>query len=170
MSLLFHLLLYEIASFWQTWLPANCLPDRCFCEAINRVSVLKQPANTWSSYAFVVAGLFIHFIYPRAVASSLRYSPAHLYIFSISSVLVGFGSAFYHASLTFIGQFFDVFGMYLLANFLLVYSVERLWNLKRVTALFMYVFLTVTFAFLLLTVPETRRFLFAIILIIGIIL
>jgi hypothetical protein len=45
--------------------------------------------------------------------------------------MIGLGSAFYHASLTFAGQFFDVMGMYLLASFILLYNISRVSAFSR---------------------------------------
>jgi hypothetical protein len=43
---------------WQSWGPASCLPNQCFCEHIHHGQIL-QPANTWSSFAFVFIGMWI---------------------------------------------------------------------------------------------------------------
>jgi hypothetical protein len=37
-------------------------------------------------------------------------------------ILIGLGSWFYHASLAFVGQGFDVAGMYLLGTFMVLYG------------------------------------------------
>ena len=84
-------------------------------------------------------------------------------------MIVGLGSAFYHASLTFIGQFFDVFGMFLLAAFMLVYAWERIWNLRLTTTLSLYLALNLFLGWLQIAIPDTRRYAFAIVLIIALI-
>ena len=85
----------------------------------------------------------------------------------ISSIIIGVGSAFYHASLTFIGQFFDVFGMFLLAAFMLVYAWERIWNLRLATTLSLYLALNLFLSWLQIAIPDTRRYVFAIVLIVA---
>ncbi len=57
------------------------MPDSCFCEAI-RAGAIAQPANFWSSFAFVLAGLLL---WERR-------------LFAATLMLVGVGSAYYHAS------------------------------------------------------------------------
>jgi dihydroceramidase len=85
----------------------------------------------------------------------------------IASIITGVGSAFYHASLTFIGQFFDVLGMFLLAGFVLVYGFERIWTLRLTTSLGLFLTINIFLSWLQLAFPDTRRYAFAVMLIIG---
>ena len=85
----------------------------------------------------------------------------------VSSIIVGVGSAFYHASLTFIGQFFDVFGMFLLAALTLVYAWERIWNLRLTTTLSLYLALNLFLSWLQIAIPDTRRYAFAVVLMLA---
>ncbi len=168
-SLLFSLFLTEVSPLWHFWMPANCLPDKCFCEAVEQ-GVFKQFANTWSSYSFVLAAmLMIGIAKSKLQLSNQRLSSIHKLMFIFSTIIVGIGSAFYHASLTFFGQFIDVFGMYLIATFILVYSWERIRKFSRTLTIIFYVLLNTTFALALYLIPETRRFLFAVILLFGVI-
>ena len=105
-------------SFWNGWKPATCLKTGCFCESAHTQSPIRQTANTISSLAFVCSGMLL--ITGRRDLSRLPY--IYSVIIGFSSLIIGVGSAFYHASLTFIGQFLDVFGMFLLAAFTLVYA------------------------------------------------
>ena len=82
-------------------------------------------------------------------------------VFALALIVVGLGSAFYHASLTFAGQFADVFGMYLIGTFVLVYNVARLHKLSAGTVVTSYVTLNVILAIALYTLPELRRYAFA---------
>ena len=127
--------------------PATCLPDACFCEAV-RTGLIAQPANTWSSLAFVLVGAWI-----------LARSPMKLY--GAATIAIGLGSAFYHASLTFVGQVADIFGMYLLVTFMLVFNASRLW--PRVAELFgvLYAALNIALLAAQIAVPQSRRYLFA---------
>lgn len=106
---------------WAAWRPATCLPDACFCEAIGNGTIV-QPVNTWSNLAFVWVGIFI------AVSATpdrpLRRSDALLLAFAC--VAIGLGSWFYHASLSFVGQWFDVMSMYLLGTFMVLHAAARL--------------------------------------------
>ena len=85
----------------------------------------------------------------------------------LAIIIIGVGSAFYHASLTFIGQFFDVFGMFLLAAFMLVYACERIWDLRLATTLGLYLVFNLFLSWLQIAIPDTRRYVFAIVLIVA---
>jgi len=145
------------ANIWTSWQPATCLKTGCFCEAANIQNPVRQTANTISSLAFVFSGMFI-FSQARQ-----KYSA----IMGISSIIIGVGSAFYHASLTFIGQFFDVLGMFLLAGFMLVYALKRIWNLRLTTTLSLYLALNLFLSWLQIAIPDTRRYVFAIVLVVA---
>jgi predicted membrane channel-forming protein YqfA (hemolysin III family) len=117
---------------WASFRPATCLPDDCFCEGL-RDSLIRQPANTWSSLAFVVVALWIAARLSRGVRSERPVlAGVETGLFLGALVLVGLGSGFYHASLTFIGQVFDVSGMYLVATFILQHRLGPRWNLPPV--------------------------------------
>jgi hypothetical protein len=117
-------LLMQPAHIWGTWEPATCLKTGCFCESAGEQSPVRQPANTYSSLAFVFSGMIVLSQMRNHAAS--RLPSVYSAIMGISSIVIGVGSAFYHASLTFIGQFFDVFGMFLLAAFMLVAALVAL--------------------------------------------
>jgi dihydroceramidase len=132
---------------------ASCMPNACFCEAI-RSQGIKQPANTFSSLAFVVVALFALARFGR------RQSPGPL-IYAFALVVVGLGSAWFHATLTFNAQFADVFGMYLVATFALFYSIGRLRPLSPATLFSSYVATNAVLAVLLYWVRVARRLIFA---------
>ncbi len=121
-------------------------------------------ANTISSLGFIFSGAFI-----LASKPSNRLHFVHAVIMGLSSVTVGVGSAFYHASLTFIGQFFDVLGMFLLAGFMLVYAWERTWNLRLASTLGLFLTINIFLGWLQIALPDTRRYAFAIVLVIALI-
>ena len=85
----------------------------------------------------------------------------------LASIIIGVGSAFYHASLTFIGQFFDVFGMFLLAAFMLVYAWERIYKLQPRITLALYLLLNAGLTWLQIAIPDTRRYVFALVLMVA---
>lgn len=153
---------------WAGWQPATCLKSGCFCEAANTHSPIRQTANTYSSLAFVFSGMLV-LAQMRQPKTTRRLSGIYTAIMGIASIIIGVGSAFYHASLTFIGQFFDVFGMFLLAAFALVYAWERIWDLRLTTTLSLYLALNLFLSWLQIAIPDTRRYAFAIVLIIALI-
>lgn len=158
---------------WQHWRPATCLPDGCFCEAL-RTTGIRQPSNAWSSLAFVLAAFLIvgHAfarrlapeIAPRNVMEQKLVYPITL---ALILMLIGFGSAFYHASLSFAGQFVDVFGMYLIATFILLYNIGRLRPISATTAVASYVLINLVLAALLYEFPLLRRFMFGVVLLVA---
>ena len=99
-----------MAQFWSGWAPATCMPDGCFCEAV-RAGTIAQPANFWSSFAFVLVAIVLWMNGGR-----------RLYVAAL--FLVGTGSAFYHASLTFAGQVADMSGMYFVATFAILHVMQ----------------------------------------------
>lgn len=137
---------------WEGWRAATCMPEHCFCEAV-RQSWIRQPANALSSLAFVGAGLWI-----LGQPAGARVWP-YRWSFVLALLVIGLGSAFYHASLSFVGQFWDVLGMYFLAGLMLLYRVSR----GRAFGL-AYGLLMLVLALALWFVPELRRGLFALVL------
>ncbi len=154
LSVITWLALRAAAPLWMGMQPASCMPDACFCEIAHGGHGLAQPANTLSSLAYVFAGLWI--------ARSTW--PGHG-VLAASAILIGLGSALYHASLTFFGQFLDVFGMHALALFMLLKGLARF----RPPALRgAYPAALLLCALVLWFVPETRRSLFALLLLAGV--
>ena len=151
------------SNVWNNWNPATCLKTGCFCESVNAHSPIRQTANTYSSLAFVFSGMIL--LAQRKYIKRLAYS--YSAIMGISCLIIGIGSAFYHASLTFIGQFFDVFGMFLLAAFMLVYALERIRNLRLPTNLGLYLLFNIFLSVLQIAISDTRRYAFAIVLIVA---
>lgn len=145
---------------WADWKAATCMPDMCFCEAI-RPGSIAQPANTWSSLGFVLVGLLIlsRRFFQSQPASG--FSTMHTLVYALATIFIGLGSTFYHASLTFVGQFFDVLGMYLLGGFILLHNLARARSLVAKNFVAAYVALNLALAVLLITLPELRRYLFA---------
>ncbi|MEP7070427.1 MAG: ceramidase domain-containing protein [Usitatibacter sp.] len=151
------------ASVWNAWMPATCLKTGCFCEAAHNQSPIRQPANTVSSLGFVFSGMLVMMQKQKMSRLTCGYS----FSMGLASIIIGVGSAFYHASLTFIGQFLDVFGMFLLAAFMLVYALERIWTLRFATTLSLYLILNLFLSWLQIAIPDTRRYVFAIVLIMA---
>lgn len=133
------------------------MPSYCFCEAI-RSDGIKQPANTWSSLAFVVvAGMVL--MRRTGKPSAGRAGYPLLYAFTL--LVIGFGSAYFHATLSFRGQFADVLGMYLLATVALLYSIDRVHPLSAPTLGTSYLATNALLAMLLYWMPVVRRVVFA---------
>lgn len=138
------------------------MPSHCFCEAVG-VGVIRQPANTISSFAFVAVALIV--LMPSRVATTgerAQHRARHLARrFAISVAVVGAGSAFFHASLTFWGQTADVLGMYLVATFLLLASIVRRVPLSARAQREWYLGGNLALVAMLVWQPALRRYAFA---------
>jgi hypothetical protein len=123
--------------------------------------LLRQPANTWSSFAFVLVAWWIA---RRQTGDFARQRPplpgAERWLLVSSLVLVGLGSAFYHASLTFIGQVFDVSGMYLVATFILFHRLGPCLGLPPIGSALGFVAANALLMALQVTTPGARRIAF----------
>lgn len=145
-------------SVWESWAPATCYPDHCFCEGL-REGLVRQPSNTWSSLAFCVAGLWMlkEWVAQR---ESRGFSSGQAVVFAVATFLVGATSAFYHASLSFIGQWMDVQSMYLLVLAVFAVNVDALRPERPKRFTVMYVGLNLLLGVLLVQVPTARRYAF----------
>lgn len=157
---------------WATWRQATCMPGHCFCEQV-APGLVRQPANAWSALAFVAVGVWIFWRSARDREDGreeriISRSPIHSSLFGAACMLIGVGSAFYHASLTFAGQFVDVFGMYLIATFILLYALGRGREAAAPVAALAYVGLNAVLALCLYFLPGTRRYLFAVLVLAAI--
>ncbi len=161
-------MLMQLNINWDTWRVATCMPDGCFCEQIRLDEIIRQPANTWSSMMFTLVGILIAVHAFSQLGHSQKLSRLFALILSFALIFIGIGSAFYHASMTFWGQFADVGSMYLLASFMLVYAWLRLFNLPIRLSAILYLLMNSVLFVLLFFFPETRRGAFAIILLLGI--
>lgn len=141
--------------------PASCMPDGCFCEAIRNHGIM-QPANTWSSLAFVVVAgvVLIRWTGNRHIASHATYPV----LLALTLLVVGLGSAFFHATLSFNGQFVDVLGMYFIATFALLYGIARLRNLANRLLVAAFLAANAILAAILYWAPLFRRVIFGVLI------
>ena len=159
-----------LSSLWEGLSPATCVPN-CFCEAVRPDGPLRQPVNTWSSVAFILTGAWLlAVVNGTAEKRNRRFKDVYAILLATCSIIIGVGSAFLHASLTLVGQFLDVLGMYLLATFMLLYACERLILWTTTFTFYAFVILNVGLAILLITVPESRRYVFAILIVLAVLL
>lgn len=147
--------------------PATCLDPavnpgaqlRCFCEAVG-TGLLRQPANALSNLAFLVAGATayrsVRALDPGRPERALARAAA------LATIAVGAGSLAYHGGLTFAGQLLDVQGMYLIAVLLLVGSCRRTALAERAPSIALA--LLAALAVVQWALPDSRRWLFAVVL------
>ena len=166
---LIALLLYGLTGIeadWSTWRQATCMPADCFCEAL-RVGWVRQPANSWSNLVFVLVGLLaIRGPKPDASRAStpMRDDLMVRGLYGFTALVVGIGSWWYHASLTFAGQWLDVLGMYLLPTWLILYNMLRVHYLPRRAFLPTWFVLNAVLGGGLLVLPLWRRPVFGLLL------
>ena len=151
---------------WGIYPPATCLGTHCFCELPRTGDLLLQPANSWSSLGFVVVGGWISLRSGHDRDSALGILPS-LWL-GLCVIIIGIGSLALHATLTLWGQFADVLGMYLFGSFVLVRALARWRGLGTAVAVFLYLAIAGTLIALLGIAPETRRWLFAVLLVAAI--
>jgi len=156
---------------WTTWKPATCLPDNCWCEAARVGKLILEPVNTWSNLGFILLGIYFlinaqKFVLNQNILSS---SSTYSRIYGFALLFVGLGSFFYHASQTFIGQWFDVFGMYLVSVFYICYNLLRAKKIKELQFKYYYLGICIFLGLVLVYIPQIRRELFGVTIIIAVI-
>jgi Ceramidase len=162
-----YALLATLGPDWTRFLPATCLAAHCFCEIPRAGDLVLQPANSWSSFGFVAVGFWIALVAGRC-DSRTPFAGFPAIWFALTAILIGVGSFLLHATLTLWGQFWDVVGMYLFSAFTLTYAIRRWRALGDTAAALLYVALCTVLIGFLIAIPETRRWLFAVVLIVDI--
>lgn len=163
-----YALIAALGPDWSRFLPASCLATKCFCEVPRTGALILQPANSWSSFGFVAVGFWI-MIAGRQWSTRVPFSGFPAVWFALTAIVIGVGSFLLHATLTLWGQFLDVVGMYLFSAFTLAYALRRWQGLNDRTAVALNAALCAVLIGLLIAVPETRRWLFAVVLIADIV-
>jgi hypothetical protein len=85
-------------------------------------------------------------------------------------VAIGMSSFYYHASLTFVGQFFDIFSMYVFGTLLIVAALIRRGQLTRQAGLKVFLASNAILAVVQYSYPDARRLLFAALLLPGVVM
>ena len=169
LALGFIAVLSALGPDWAAYAPASCTATRCFCEMPRTGTLLLQPANTWSSFGYVLIGcLMLVQPYERDSGSALSALSART--LGVTSIIVGVGSGLLHGTLTLWGQFFDVLGMYLVGSFLLISAIARWRRVPDGAAVTLYVALCAALVTALVMLPEVRRWLFAVLLILAVVI
>ncbi|MBI2521046.1 MAG: ceramidase domain-containing protein [Bdellovibrio sp.] len=148
---------------WSNWQPAACMPDHCFCEAVRFGELIRQPSNTWSNLSFVLVAsvLIVQIAKTNDSKNKLIRHKFLSYLYALSCLLVGLGSFFFHASLTFVGQWVDVLGMYLAITFFGLYNIFRIFDWKVRSFVVTFFFINSVLSYVLYAHAWSRRYLFA---------
>lgn len=111
--------IFKEVAVWEAWVPADEFVNPEYNERIYPDSVFRTRMNTWSNLGYILFGF-----YAMALAINdwkecrtiqkgyLSHVPIQSLLFGLAAVYLGFGSSFFHASLTRYGQQCDVGGMY----------------------------------------------------------
>ncbi len=148
---------------------ATCLTTQCFCEELS-TSGLAQPINSFSSLAFVLLGAVGVIIWLRMKNRKTILESCLILVFSITMTFIGVSSFFYHGSLSFIGQFLDIFSMYIFGTLLILGALLRRRSVTMRKAIVIFIVANIVLGLLQYFYPEARRILFALILLPGIVL
>lgn len=156
-------------SDWSLLAPATCWPN-CFNETAHD-GFICQPWNVFSSLAYSAVGIYILCLpYRKANKPTLDINSNKLVrsTLSVSIIITGLGSVFLHMSLSFVGQTFDVMGMHLISIFIILYAFRGN-KISPGKFLALYLLGGLLLLIILILLPDLRRFLFALLIIIGLV-
>ncbi len=103
---------------WDDWVAARELHRPTYAERIHPEQLLRTRANTWSNLAYCLVGFYTCGLSVRdwrhaaVPAGTLVSTPGLGIVFGVACVWLGLSSGLFHASLTRLGQQFDVAAMY----------------------------------------------------------
>lgn len=108
------------------WVPLRewgGLPNVKWCEE-TLCAVVAEPANTWSNLAFLVAAAGLWWVTRNHPSRTVRFwAPATFW--------VGVTSLVYHATVAFVTQVFDFWGMYFFFALVLLLNLVRMGSLAK---------------------------------------
>lgn len=108
------------------WVPLRewgGLPNVKWCEE-TLCSIVAEPANTWSNLAFILGAAVLWRLNRGETSKTLRF-------WTTASIWVGLTSLVYHATVAFVTQVFDFFGMYFYFVLLVLLNLIRLGRLEK---------------------------------------
>lgn len=135
---------------WTAWKPSSCLPDDCFCEG-DLGGLVRQPVNTLSNLAFLLAGAWLW------LRAGREKRPAFARFFAAIVVVIGLCSSFYHASLSFVGQSFDVVAIYLLPTFVILDNAAHETRRPIASLAWAYLLVNASLVAAVVRAPDLRR-------------
>jgi hypothetical protein len=114
------------AADWAPWEPN--LDRMCFYreeqrELVRTGSFFLQVANFWSNFAYLAVGLLILFRSGSFIGRGT----------GLAFVFLAFGSGYYHGTLTELGQFLDIAGIYIALLALLFHGIIESFDLETST-------------------------------------
>lgn len=154
---------------WAGWKLTSAFPDGVFCEQIQNGTV-RQPFNAWSSVIFIPIGLWvvrrsILDKIPSPRLSPVRRHQRYGFLYGGSLVILGIGSWLFHASLTYVGHFVDVTGMYFLGGFLFTYGLSRKLRQSATSFMLAYALVILPLVFVQWFHPGISRYAFGVLIV-----
>lgn len=147
---------FETTYAWTSWTRIDSYPH-CYCEQA-RGGFIEQPSNTFSNFAYILVGLMVLFHTNHGTTGSFFASHVvYRLLFGSIVLVIGFGSMFYHMSLTNAGRFFDWFGMFLFIDFLIAFNFARIKRFSVKDFLVVYVVMCLVSVIVLATLPQSFR-------------
>jgi predicted membrane channel-forming protein YqfA (hemolysin III family) len=128
------------------WLGSTTRTTINYCE-ISRGKFINEPINTWSSLGFVISGLVIAWQLMwgsfNENVNFLTRSDFTAILFPSLIICVGPSSMAWHATYTHLGGTLDISSMYLVAAFLVAYSMRRFfdWTMEYFIGIIVVVFI-----------------------------
>jgi predicted membrane channel-forming protein YqfA (hemolysin III family) len=156
------LTLQFLPSPWAGWVRDGCEIANCYCETPRPESFVIQPIATYSNLGFVLVGLLIIFSSPTAFLHRLTYGSG--------LIAIGFGSGFYHVSLTRVGEWFDLVGIYVLVGLMVMSNLTRLKPLSPSQFLAGYVTLVVFGGVQMAVAPQFQQVMFGALIVAALVL
>ncbi len=120
-------------NMWQGWTLGSNGTNTIFCEKNRLDEFIRQRANTWSNlaylfYGLVCAKLALHDATNKPQGNFVTRNPAISWLFGFTFLYLCFGSFFFHASITRIGQHFDMGGTYALVAFPILINLVKIYK------------------------------------------
>lgn len=146
---------------------ATCLDEGCFCET-DADSFPVQVANAFSSLLFVFLGVWALLAGDRQGTGTRerRLMP----YFAVTMLFLGMSSFFYHGTLSFLGQYLDIFSMYAFGILVSIGALYRSGRISGRNAALAFLAASVLLGALQYGFPDSRRILFLLVLLPGLVL
>lgn len=134
-----------LMGIFNYWFGPSRGEEMWFCERV-RPGFIKQPANTWSNFAFIITGVYIGWLsYKNKFTAHNLMTASVFYPIFFASIVVflGPGSMAMHGSNTDWGGFVDLLSMFLISSFIFVYAMRRLFKFNDTFFVILYFLMVV---------------------------
>jgi len=171
--LVIFLAISQINFSWSAWESEICRLRNCYCEPFQDGGLFLQPLTALSNLGYILAGLFIlqssnqQTVPSDVIQNSSQFKPVFQRVFGAAVLLAGLFSTFSHASLTRIGEWFDLMGVYGALGFTVWYALIRLMSASLKMFAWGYLLTLAILGFLMATNPHLQQVWIGILLVIS---